>query len=764
MPASIKKITRIQDTGIFSDFVPSSSCPEFHRFNLVYGFNGSGKTTLARVLDSLRRGDLGPHLDESSRFSIELNDGTTITESTNLAALSNQILVFNVDFIWENLRWKETSAEPVIYVGKAQKRDAERLEDFEKWIPERERTARETEKTLNAARRDFDSYKRDKARIISEDIAQGREYNARNLEQDVGRWQEEDLEALSEEKLSNLRALVRREAPKEKLSKLTLDFDAIALQLKTVERLLGESITASAIQELEKHPSMQSWVQTGLSYHSEHEIETCLFCDNPVGPERIGRLKEVFDTRFDQFSSELHAASDDISNITQLLTRLVVPSVNDVSDALADEYKPLRETFLTRAESLNNGIIKEALDALQRKATTPSTIFQLDGLSSGRELLTQLAKRQTELNELIERHNLKHDSFDADIRDARQAIRKHHVAVEKESYRSRLEDIEDKEHLNDSAFRKVRRARETAASLRERIRSHGPAVERINTLLSAYLGHSELALEANDRGYTFMRNGGAVGGPISEGEKSALALCYFLSKIEEEGKKASDWIIVIDDPVSSMDTKALNYAFNLIKACVKGAGQVFILTHNMPFMNEVKKWLRNRSHPRDRSKEPTASLLQIKVLSKNYDADRRAELRELSKLLRLYDSEYHYLFYLTHRFANSEKDEEHEYLYLMPNALRKVLEAFLMFKVPTDAALVNKLEDSEVRQAFGDENAAKAVERLLQVESHGDSLDDFASHCPMTIEETLDAAVAIMSLMQRMDEAHFKALERQVSS
>ena len=95
-------------------------------------------------------------------------------------------------------------------------------------------------------------------------------------------------------------------------------------------------------------------------------------------------------------------------------------------------------------------------------------------------------------------------------------------------------------------------------------------------------------------------------------------------------------------------------------------------------MNEVKKWLKPLA--RDDRNPPTASLyfLDIRLAA---GGARSARIRPLPKLLRDYDSEYHYLFSLVILFIADEADNSH-LGYILPNVMRKILEMFLTFKMP----------------------------------------------------------------------------------
>ncbi len=258
-----------------------------------------------------------------------------------------------------------------------------------------------------------------------------------------------------------------------------------------------------------------------------------------------------------------------------------------------------------------------------------------------------------------------------------------------------------------------------------------------------------------DRGYQIRRNGKPVTGSLSEGEKTAIALCYFLSMLEAEGRQPKNLIVVVDDPISSLDTKALHYAFGIIRGALEGAGQLIIMTHHLHFMNEVKKWLKNRA----KKEKPTATLLFLDAVQ-HADADTRSSsIKVMPKLIREYDSEYQYLFHLVLEFTRSP-DGQTGYFYVMPNALRKVLEICLAFKLPGSEGLSSKMDNVANGGYDLDPARVRALDRLAQLESHADNLDDLVTFSSMTIEETKDAADALLALMKALDQEHFDRLCR----
>ena len=131
----------------------------------------------------------------------------------------------------------------------------------------------------------------------------------------------------------------------------------------------------------------------------------------------------------------------------------------------------------------------------------------------------------------------------------------------------------------------------------------------------------------------------------------------------------------------------------------------------------------------------------------------------MPKLIRDYESEYHYLFHLALKFAQSP-DGHTDYFYLMPNALRKVLEIFLAFKLPGPDGLRSKVDNIASSNHGLDPARIRALDRLVQLESHADNLDDLVTFSSMTMEETKDAADTLMILMETLDKGHYDRLCR----
>jgi wobble nucleotide-excising tRNase len=75
---------------------------------------------------------------------------------------------------------------------------------------------------------------------------------------------------------------------------------------------------------------------------------------------------------------------------------------------------------------------------------------------------------------------------------------------------------------------------------------------------------------------------------LSEGDKTTIALAFFLSKLDIDTNRQNK-ILVFDDPLSSLDTKRRMYTIGIIKALFDQMKQVIVLSHNEYFLHEIGK-------------------------------------------------------------------------------------------------------------------------------------------------------------------------------
>jgi wobble nucleotide-excising tRNase len=280
---------------------------------------------------------------------------------------------------------------------------------------------------------------------------------------------------------------------------------------------------------------------------------------------------------------------------------------------------------------------------------------------------------------------------------------------------------------------------------------HLKPAEELNEDLRRYLGHSELRLEIKDTGYAITRNGVAAMS-LSEGEETALALLYFLKALKDRRFDLAKGVVVLDDPISSLDTNSLYLAFGFIRERTKDAAQLFILTHNFTFFRQVRNWFHHLKgqNKKDVSQRP-ARFYMLDCLS---DRDPRCStIRPLDRLLEQFESEYHYLFYRIYSSATAPARAGLEDNYALPNIARRLLEAFLAFRQPAKSGeLWQKMQDAEF-----DESKKVRILRLLHTHSHSGAIGE-PEHDPSLLGETASVLKDLLEFLKAQDPGHFAAM------
>ena len=280
----------------------------------------------------------------------------------------------------------------------------------------------------------------------------------------------------------------------------------------------------------------------------------------------------------------------------------------------------------------------------------------------------------------------------------------------------------------------------------QKIRDHQRPAEELNEELHKYLGHDEIQFNVRETGYEVVR-GGIPASSLSEGEKTAIALLYFLKSLQDLSFDSSKGIVVLDDPVSSLDANALYAAFGFIQERTRSAAQLIVLTHNFTFFREVKRWFSGwKSGPQSRM-----FMLDLELK----DGKRRSILRDLDPLLKDYESDYHYLFSRIYWHVHGESGNELGENYILPNMARRLLERFLAFRWPQmrgSGAL-----EAQLGAANLDGVSKARISRFVNSYSHSDGIDE-SEHDPYVLGEAQHVLADLLDLIHLEDPEHYERM------
>lgn len=760
--AIVSNIKSLQGMGIYADRGARSPSVKFRRYNLVYGFNGSGKSTLSRLFASLEAGRPHPKLPAGGTFEIALDDGSAFGCPINPVGLEQRLLVFNSDYIEQNLQWAAGRANPVFYIGAGQAESANELTKIEGDVIRADAKREAASVTKKAAEKAFADFKRERAKSVASRLHLGnRKYEAPALAKDYDTWKDHDGPALTDGELKAAEDTCRLDEPMPRLETIPFDKATIETAYRFIAEVCGQSLATVALDEVQQYPDILLWLKQGHEYHEVHGIADCLLCGNAISAERRALLAAALDDKVDQFVARLNKTAERLRGLIESLIQLdnQIPALDDLATELRVGFRDVRESLLkdVRLLAKQMGTLHTILSAKLERPATPADMKDVAAEADVLATAERLDAGFATVNETITAHNQTVTDFAKRKEAAEASIRRHFIIDCRDDYAKTAKDLDDSVDQHDVEANNAAALRKKASELRQQIRTHGPAAGVINKLIAAYLGHGELTINPIDDGYELQRHGTPITGVPSEGEKTAIAISYFLSSIEADNRKLDNLIVVVDDPVSSLDTKALNFACALVRSRLEKAAQVFILTHNLQCMNEFRKAWKGKVRP-PAGKEPTATFLFIDVTIPEGQLRRSSTIVEMSKLLREYDSEYHFLFSHVLRFVE-QPDAYDDQGYMMPNVIRRVLDVFLAFKCPGGGGLPAQLDKLCADYPELDREQLAALERLAQVESHSDNIDDLLSFSTMTLEETKGAATALFNTINKVDSKHLERLK-----
>lgn len=782
------KITRLNKAKgyrIFRDFVwPASDLQDFGRFNVIYGWNGSGKTSLSNVFRHLQR--RAPLLEGQVELLV---DQTRVAGTDFGTALLPDVRTFNRDTVDRNVfEAVNQQFPPVFFLGEDSVEKQKRIEELKVELAAHANAELRHAQTKANASAALDSLCAEEAKGIKNllTVAGGGPYNNFNAGNFKASLQGLAASATAPTGLSALarkKYLAMKDAkPMEVVEAPSISFPDVGDLTARTKAALERSVVSSVIAELAERPDIASWVSAGLSLHTDGHgsgAGSCLFCDQALPEHRMRRLEAHFNDEFKRFQADVDGLIREIESAKEFAKALRAPP----KEAL---YADLRSDYETAASKLQvqSATVKTSLDvllrALKAKRDEPfarlelmhfitnataegepasgiETFFQVV-LTGAAMLSAALGKAAFEtMKQVIEQHNAHTASFDAELSAARTALARDELIKALPAWQKKLAAVKDADGQSTAARDSAARVKREISELEVQVRQHRRPAEELNQEVASYLGRDELKFDVEQNGYKILR-GGQPASHLSDGERTALAFLYFLKSLKGTDFDLEKGVVVVDDPVSSLDANSLFSAFGFMKQRTSAAGQLFVLTHNFTFFRQVRNWYSNL--PGQRKGDLNIRPARFYMLASEFvDGERTAKLSALDPFLHRYESEYHYLFKRVHDEAHKATAVGLEAYYAIPNIARRLLEAFLAFRIPDKPGeLFLKLESVDFDQA-----KKTRILRFLHTFSHFDQVAD-PEHDPSMLSETPAILKDVLALIDHCDPEHFKSMAGLVAS
>ena len=581
---TIKDIATYDSTGIKME--------NLKKINFIYGANGCGKTTLSKFI---------------------YDSSNPIYDTCNLGwkgGLPVNVLVYNKDFRDRN--FGKGKIDGVFTLGEATKEETEKIEKMQKDLAELKTKGIEKKASLDKQEQTNLQEENEFKEVVWVDVYKENEIDFKEafrgfLKKDTFK------DKILYEYENNKEPLLTIEELKEKsqtifgstptpISTITSIIFKELLEMENDKiwkrKIVGKSDVAIAglIQKL----NLNDWVNEGRDHITEDEI--CPFCQQKTINENFKKqLEDYFDETFTKdiervkdVSVEYNRSSQNLQNLLEQIetqekeksdSKLNVESFSTLLKTLINQFAINKELLSNKAKEPSRSIeltsTKEQLEAIQKIIDDTNieikahNVIVNDYTNQRNNLINSIWKY------LIERH---HGIIDAFVKK-QQGLSKGIEALKKQHQELR----EKYSELN----KKIKEANKNVTSVQ-------PSVDEINRILKSYgfLNFEIVPSKIEPNQYQILRQDGTTAeSTLSEGEATFITFLYYLQLAKgstQEDNITDERILVIDDPISSLDSNVLFVVSSLIKEIIKlnkqnlgSIKQLILFTHNVYFHKEV---------------------------------------------------------------------------------------------------------------------------------------------------------------------------------
>lgn len=709
-----------------------------HSFGIrtvIYGPNGAGKSTLASIFHAVERAQAGDEVDPRlDGIQVELTNGEEITSHRGVSGLPNTI-VFSREYVERNLREAFASEDgvgtPLFAVGEGQADLASDIRRATAELEQAEERDEKADKEAAAAERDerkaTDRVREDVVEKLS--VVDPKTYHINVYKRQAARdlmEEHPEAEPLSPERLRDHLDFLGKDA--NELASV-LDFAELpripGALLRELELFIKREVLSDTIERLAQAPPLAAWAQRGLELHSVDD--DCGFCGSTVTESRLSALRAHFDDSY----RELQSAADSLGTQLDEHSSAVDSASNQLPHLEAEggtlgRWVTEHRAALRAAVESQSGWLAATREMIESRRRDPLRVADWAVPEA------PIDEAWTELAGRVRAENQERQDRVSNISNAKEqassAVFGHIVASHRSDYGEAREAHEAAGLRAQSAADLVKQLKERLRGLqvRERAgrRDAKKVAENLSGDLARYLGFRGLTVTYDETGdvagFRFLRHGEPCTG-LSEGERGAIALLYFLRRLESDEvveldakknkpvSKLHEYCVVIDDPVSSFDNDTIVTAYTYLRDRFTleeaktgvSCAQLIVLTHNFHFM---RHWMVDYGAKADQDErrakkndEPLISVPSRRVafLDLRPTLEAGAPPRRVSRLRdlggsRTGRSEYHLLFEEVCR-AYQEADQAR--LLLAGNAARRMLESFVYWKWPEGTQLGPTVED-----------------------------------------------------------------------
>ena len=569
--------------------------PNLKKVNFFFGLNGSGKSTIAKYLNSL------------------ISKDESFNQCTNIGFDGSQdhIMTFNEEFIEENFK-RNSELKGIFSLNQRNTAIDEQIKNKEEEKSFYEKAiAKYTNKKETIEKYRTDKYKElikefwDERKTFSTftKINLAHAGSKENHLKDIKQILSQSFDILSIEDIKEQYNLLYEKEIKFVNTQINIDlYKKIQEIERKLNQLLDEVIIGKddvPIADLIKKLDSRTWIQQGINL-LEKTGNICPFCQQEtINGDLIKQFNELFDDNYKKKITEIQDLYKSYREETSLLLSNLssIQSEFNSNNIVSNLIIKLNTLF-----SSNYQIIEKKINSANEKKIIESISSEKDSFNS---IYLKIKENNDVFNSLeSNKKNLINNIwlFMADnCRDILNDYNEKIIKIDK--------IINLATELEDGYKKKIDSVKEDISILREQTIDTKEAVNNINEILrnSGFTGFEiEEKEKVNNISRYYLKrnniqNGDIVFNTLSEGEKHFISFLYFyqlcLGTDDLDNNTNKNKIIVIDDPVSSLDSQSLFVVSTLIRELIKrktkkdffyeNISQVFLFTHNFYFYKEV---------------------------------------------------------------------------------------------------------------------------------------------------------------------------------
>ncbi|MFI3190844.1 MAG: AAA family ATPase [Methylococcales bacterium] len=599
----LKKIIKIKNVGLLRD--AKWTATEFAQATLIYAENGRGKSTLAKILycSSIGSNDITKTIDSSDSPEVELLfDDNKVVKLSNSewADIYPNIVVFDEHFIDKN-----------IYSGMTVE-GKHRTGLFEFILGEK---AVEIKIKINELT--------DEISILTKEI--------KNIEEKL-KYLHKDVPLSNFIKLPNIQnvddeiashhTLIELANKIEKLKNLSIpkllgiiniiDLDNFFLILKKDIVVIEKSAEQQVLSHvcLYQPKDIKGWLSQGQQFTIE---EDCPFCGQSLkGVALISAYKSYFNKEYLQLKNEVNTL------LSQSEKELDV-SIIDTFFKDVEHNKNIADTWSVHINKewnfdVNRNEIEASLCSIKelllplinkKKCQPLDIIVFTDEKEKSQFLLDKIYSTAIDYNKSIKSFiddidNFKSSLDDINIIESNRNIKelelcklRHDSDVEK-----LIISLEEKKKLkNKNTKYKDEEKDKLNIELGSILQKYS---DRINELIGKFGGNFTISEFKHDymsagnprSNYKITLNGKSIkldkafSTALSAGDKRTLAFSFFVAHLEDDSD-ISEKIIVVDDPICSLDRGRRNHTKRILCDISKKSKQIIIMGHDPYFLRDI---------------------------------------------------------------------------------------------------------------------------------------------------------------------------------